>query len=270
MSIFVSTRLEERAEGIRQLADCLSDKSRVFIIHYSCESFFNIHGRSPRITSISVRNIQSGQTLSFSIHLHAQINKKDFNNLGVLEYDKLELEMLKEFYAFAEKRKAYKWIHWNMRDSNFGFEAISNRFRILGGNPLEIEVEKRFDLPRLLGKIYTYEYEGHGANGRLLSLANRNNISSKDALNGANEAIAFEERNYLALHKSTLKKIDIIETVIEKAYNNILKVKPGDIDIYGLSISGVRELIMNNWLLSTVSSLIIFIAGCLVQKYFFS
>mgnify|MGYP000265229845 CR=1 FL=1 len=270
MSIFKSKRLEERGEGIKQLADCLNDKSRVFIIHYSCESFFNTHGRSPRVTSISIRNIQSGQTLSFSIHLHAQIKKKDFNHLGDLEYDELEFEMLNEFYAFAEKRKDFKWIHWNMRDSNFGFEAISNRFKILGGIPLEIEVEKRFDLPRILGKIYSYNYEDHGANGRLLSLSNRNNISSKDALNGANEALAFEERNYLALHKSTLKKIDIIETVIEKAYNNTLKVKADKMDIYGLSISGMRELIVNNWLLSSVFSFIIFIVGCLVQKYFFS
>ncbi len=36
------------------------------VIHYSCESFYDIQdGRTPRITSIAVRELDSGQTHSF-------------------------------------------------------------------------------------------------------------------------------------------------------------------------------------------------------------
>jgi len=39
-----------------------------WVIHYSCESFYDRpNGASPRITSIAVRKLDSGQTLSFSI-----------------------------------------------------------------------------------------------------------------------------------------------------------------------------------------------------------
>jgi len=37
-----------------------------------------------------------------------------------------------------ESNKDKKWIHWNMRDVNFGFEAIVNRYKILGGKVIEI------------------------------------------------------------------------------------------------------------------------------------
>lgn len=32
--------------------------------------------------------------------------------------------MLDAFFEFTKERKEYKWVHWNMRDSNYGFHAI--------------------------------------------------------------------------------------------------------------------------------------------------
>ena len=54
------------------------DKNRAisYIIHYSCGSFTESEtGYSPRITSIAIYNLKSGQTTSFSIHLliHVQV-----------------------------------------------------------------------------------------------------------------------------------------------------------------------------------------------------
>ncbi|QQT28604.1 hypothetical protein I6I99_14660 [Sphingobacterium multivorum] len=267
MNFLQSKRLKERNEGLKDLEKFLENKEKTLIIHYSCESFVNLHGRSPRITSISIRNLQTGQTISFSIHIQAQINKMDFNNLSNEDYDKLEHDMLEEFYEFAKERIKYKWIHWNMRDTNFGFEAISNRFRILDGKPLEIDIENRFDLPRILSKIYTYDYEDHGENGKLLSLCVRNGISCRDALSGKKEAEAFENRNYLDLHKSTLNKISIIESIIEKTDNGSLKVKVKPKEIYGLTISGLREIVANNWILNLAWGIFIFFLGYFVQKY---
>ena len=268
MSFLQSKRLKQRKEGLKELERCLERKDNTLIIHYSCESFVNLHGRSPRITSISIRNLQTGQTISFSIHIQAQINQLDFDNLSDRDYDKLEFDMLDEFYKFAKERLKFKWIHWNMRDTNFGFEAISNRFRILKGTPLEIEIENRFDLPRILTKVYTYDYEDHGKHGKLLTLCERNGISCRDALSGKSEAEAFENKNYLALHKSTLNKISIIESILEKTDNDSLKVKVNNVIIYGLTISGIREIISNNWILNIVRGIVIFLLGVFIQKYF--
>lgn len=104
---FISKRLIERSEGKKLLDTILADKNKSLIIHYSCESFVTSHGRTPRITSVCLRYLASSQTKSFSIHLQAQFENKNFNNLTIEEYDFLEREMLKEFYEFAKYHKDY-------------------------------------------------------------------------------------------------------------------------------------------------------------------
>ncbi|MFU1859328.1 hypothetical protein ACK8HY_20170 [Sphingobacterium sp. NGMCC 1.201703] len=269
---FKSKRLIERSEGQKLLNSILEDKNKSLIIHYSCESFVTSHGRTPRITSICLRYLASSQTKSFSIHLQAQFENKDFNNLTIEEYDFLEKKMLDEFYEFAKYHKDYKWIHWNMRDSNFGFDAIANRYRILGGGPFQIDDDRRYDFPRILGKIYTYGYEKNLPDGRLLNLANRNKISIKDALKGKEEADAFDNKEYLKLHKSSLKKVDIIESIIDRTDKNELKVEANTKQIYGLSVSGIIEIVKNNWILISTWTILIYILGAasepLIQNFF--
>src|SRR6516162_5458794 len=59
--------------GWSTLDKLLVDAENCWVIHYSCESFYNRpEGRSPRITSIAVRKLDTAQTLSFSIHQIAE------------------------------------------------------------------------------------------------------------------------------------------------------------------------------------------------------
>ncbi len=254
MYIFTSPRLKERRQGFDQLKEILKDKVKCYIIHYSCESFITSHGRTQRITSICIRNLKTAQTTSFSIHLQAQIEGKDFNNLSTVEYDKLEREMLKDFCAFVKRNNSCKWIHWNMRDSNYGFEALNNRIKILGGQKFLIIDDFKFDFPIILGMIFTYGYEKNRPNGRLLNLAERNGITTQDAITGAEEAKAFDDKEYLKLHMSTLKKVDIINSIIHRVENDELKVCSNKKEIYGLTLPGISLLIKNTpWLLFLTS-----------------
>lgn len=190
MRFLSSERLDDRRIGLKKIDELKTKKSRTLVIHYSCESFFVTHGRTPRVTSIAVRNRDNNTSVVFSIHLMAQIKGKDLSNLSSPDFDYLEKEMLKDFYTFLKKHQSYCWVHWNMRNPNFGFEAIDNRFKILGGNPRKIEDQFRFDLPEILGLIYTYNFEKHDSptKGQLLNLSARNKISSRDALKGKDEA----------------------------------------------------------------------------------
>jgi hypothetical protein len=262
---FTSKRLTERAEGLQLLKDILRDKNKSVVIHYSCESFETSHGRTPRVTSICIRYLGTAQTKSFSIHLQAQFEQMDFNNLSFADYDELEKKMLDEFYEFAKQHKDFKWIHWNMRDSNYGFEAIANRYRILGGQAFDIDEDRKYDFPRVLGKIYTHGYEKNKPNGRLLNLAERNNITIIDALKGIDESIAFDNNEYLKLHKSTLRKVDIIDSIIERVDKNELKVNIKTKHIYGLTIPGIIEIVKNNLILITIWSILIYILGIMTQ-----
>lgn len=269
---FTSKRLTERNEGLELLREILKDKNKSLVIHYSCESFVTTHGRTPRVTSICMRYLGTAQTKSFSIHLQAQFDQKDFNTLSNADYDELERKMLNEFYDFAKKHKEFKWIHWNMRDSNFGFEAIANRYRILDGEAFEIDEDRRYDFPRILNKIYTHNYEKNRPDGRLLNLANRNDITTIDALKGVDESIAFDNKEYLKLHKSTLRKVDIIDSIIDRTDKNELKVGSTTINIYGLTMPGIIEIVKNNWFLISVWTLLFYLLGTatepIIQHFF--
>lgn len=95
------------------------------VIHYSCESFDQPAGRSPRITSIAARSLRSGQARSFSIH---QIAERRGTREIAGNLDDLEQEMLREFFTHAKDTNPRFWIHWNMRDEKYGFQALEHRF----------------------------------------------------------------------------------------------------------------------------------------------
>ncbi len=153
--------------------------SHSLIIHYSCESFYDIKdGKTPRITSIAVRHLNSAQTKSFSIHKIAELRNISINSISD-NYDILEKEMLKDFYDFVKEYKDLSWIHWNMRDINYGFEALKYRATILGTKTIDIKDENKFDLARLLIDKYGKGYSNHP---RLQSILEMNKISKKIGL----------------------------------------------------------------------------------------
>lgn len=267
MAFLTSERLEDRREGIKKITDLKQKKSRTLVIHYSCESFFNTHGRTPRVTSIAVRNRDNLTTVVFSIHLMAQIKKKNISNLSNTDFDYLEKEMLKDFYTFLKKHQTYCWVHWNMRNANFGFEAIGNRFRILGGNPRNIDDQFRYDLPEILGLIHTYDFEKHHTptKGQLLNLSKRNRITSMDALRGEEEASAFDNRDFLKLHMSTIRKVEMIDRILTLQEKNKLKVNTWLYQSCGITPIGVIEIVRNNWILFTLWSLLMGIIGIALE-----
>ena len=79
---------------------------RYFIIHYSSQSLYDDdqQGLSPRITSIVVRHLATGQTVSFAMHAVAEELGIARDNIAG-EYDRIETELLERFYAFARDRR---------------------------------------------------------------------------------------------------------------------------------------------------------------------
>lgn len=217
----------------------------VLVIHYSCESFYDYSKpASRRVTSIAVRRGGSSQTKSFSLHLAAE-------ELGVLDeiaanLDHCERHMLDKFYQFVNDHKsAYAWLHWNMRDSNYGFEAIAHRHAVLGGKPVELSDEQKLDLSPLLIDIYGKEYSGHP---RIEWLVNQNNIHRTAFLTGAEEADAFAAGNFVAMHQSTLVKVQALSEIATLAAQQRLKTKSKLWrDVYGSSVGSLGQAIAAHW-----------------------
>lgn len=252
-------RIRARSEGLETIAKVSESPDRVVVIHYSCESFYDRKdGRSARITSIAVRNLGSGQTTSFSIH---QMAERDGRSPAQLEaqYDELERRMLDEFYEYVARHSTHVWLHWNMRDINYGFSALAHRHRVLGGTPLEIHESQLVDLARVLVAIYGVSYIGHP---RLTNLIRRNSISDLNFLSGPDEAKAFTDKEYVKLHQSTLRKVDIIANILGRAADRSLKTDARWGEIYGAYPAALGELIKDHWvfallgLIATVAGLI--------------
>lgn len=206
--------VRRRRKGARdQLRGLFEHPESTWVVHYSCESFYDSPtGGSPRTTSIAVRNIANGQTHSFSVHQVAE-------ELGVAatdvahRYEEVEKELLTQFFDFVRRRSGHRWLHWNMRDINYGFIALEHRAKVLGIAPEIIEDSRKVDLARVLIDLYSPTYAGHP---RLKSILELNRIGMKDFLTGAEEAEAFESGAYSRLHMSTLRKVDVISTLAER------------------------------------------------------
>ncbi|HTF63339.1 MAG TPA: hypothetical protein VK638_11595 [Edaphobacter sp.] len=236
-----------------QILDVLfADAAHLWVIHYSCESFYNRpNGQSPRITSIAVRKLLSGQTRSFSIHQIAELKGVPFQEIDQ-HYDLLELEMLNAFYAHVSSFQSTKYLHWNMRDINYGFAAIEHRHRILGGQPVVIDDDKKIDLSRVLIDIYGTDYAAHP---RLATLLTINSIQPKDFLNGEKESQAFENRDFVALHQSTLRKVDILADIFQRAHERQLKTNTTWWTMHGDRVRTVVDWLVENKIIAFLIAL---------------
>lgn len=196
-------------------------ENSLLVIHYSCQNLNdNNEGYSPRITSVAVFHVASHTMHSFSIHLIAEVQKIPRDQIQS-HYDTLEAVMLEDFYKFVQEHQDHSWLHWNMTNINFGFEAIEHRYRVLTGRiPPQIADSKRFNLSALVSEIYGTEYVAHPKMPNLMDL---NGGKSRDFLTGAEEVQAFERQEYLKLHKSTMCKVYFFNSVFHKLVARKLK-----------------------------------------------
>lgn len=243
-------QLRRRKEARRELAELFGKSKNVVVVHYSCESFYDRQdGSSPRVTCIAVRNLASGQTKSFSIHQIAEKGRKKLADIAA-NFDELEKRMLKDFFEYAKTHLRSQWLHWNMRDNNYGFAALEHRAQVLGSTSVSIPEENRHDLARMLIAIYGVGYIGHP---RLEKLIEKNNIAARDFLVGADEAKAFEEREFVKLHQSTLRKVDVLANIAERSENGTLQTNSTWWEIHGGTLGASIEWLREHWIISAIS-----------------
>lgn len=288
------SRVRERANCRKRLNEIYDESINAYLIHYSCESFYAPDGQSPlanstRVTSIAVRNLKSGQTKTWSIHKSAELcgqlaslttmvkanaplaSQPQENDVPQADstvqisqiLNPLEFDMLKGYFSFLENHTDSTFVHWNMRDDNYGFSALEHRFRVLGGVPVILQDNKKFDLARELITLYGKRYAPHtsqsGRKGRLMSVIELNKISDTDALQGAEEAASFVNGEFIKLQQSTLRKVDVLANVFDRAHDKSLKTRASFMDMYGIHPVALLEITRNN----PVVTGLIFLGGLL-------
>ncbi len=181
------------------------NEQNLFIVHYSCQNLNdNNENYSPRITSIAVLHVGGSTMHSFSIHLIAEV--KEIKRSTIHEhYNELECEMLKQFFGFVAENNDAFWLHWNMSNINYGFEALAHRYKVLSkSEPKRIPDSKRYNLSALLLSVYGKKCVKHP---RMPSFMKLNDGEHRDNLSGKEEVDAFSEKEYVKLHKSTMSKV---------------------------------------------------------------
>lgn len=288
------SRVRERSKCRKRLNEIYDESINAYLIHYSCESFYAPDGHSPlanstRVTSIAVRNLKSGQTKTWSIHKSAELcgqlasltamvkanaplaSQSQDNDAAQADstvrisqtLNPLEFDMLKGYFSFLENHSDSTFVHWNMRDDNYGFSALEHRFRVLGRVPVILQDNKKFDLARELITLYGKRYASHtsqrGRKGRLMSVIELNKISDTDALQGAEEAAAFVNGEFIKLQQSTLRKVDVLANIFDRAHDKSLKTSASFMDKYGIHPVALLEIAKN----SPVVTGLIFLGGIL-------
>lgn len=260
-------KFKRRKEAKETLKRIDRRRENYYLIHYSCESFYDItDGRTPRITSIAIRNFSTAQTYSFSIHKTAEQKRITIGQIDD-SYDELEKLMLKEFFEYIESHRSNYYLHWNMRDINYGFQAIEHRYKVLNGKPIILEDDRKIDLARLFIGLYGIRYASHGGNGRLHTLCDVNSTTAKDMLNGQQEAMAFKNKEYLKLHQSTLRKVDVMSNLLERVLDGSIKTQASWVERHGIHPKILVEIVSQHWIwslvviISVILSLVIVVVG---------
>jgi hypothetical protein len=217
----MTTTLLRRTAAREEIARAMASRIHAFVVHYACEGF---EKPDRRVTAIAARNLGSGATQSFEMSTMLRRVGIDPVKATPLELDKAEREMFKAFYGFVSRHlSSTHWLHWNMRDSTFGFAALENRYRQLGGKPILIPEAFRVDLAARMIDIYGDNYAAR--DNRLRSLADRNHLVTKHLLDGAEQAAALQQGDFEVVDRSLHNRLDLMYAVATKANDNTLKTE---------------------------------------------
>ena len=159
-------------------------EANTYSIHYSCNGFYDGGAVAPTICCIALTNLKSGELHTFALQNYVVEGK------CLIEAEK---QLLSDFSNFYNSIKNPVLVNWRMNSSEFGFKAIIARCENYGIYNLSFMNTKNIDLYRYL------QFPLH-------NILKSNNYNSPYLLNGKDEAIYFNKRNYNAVKLSTEAK----------------------------------------------------------------
>lgn len=201
------------------------DPSKVLIIYYS--NFINDYEPfSSAVSSIVIRSLDKSIYQCFSIHLEADLSKLDVDTIED-NYIDLEYMILLKFSKFLKGHKDYIWMHWNMNNIEYGFEALKHRFDKLSQGSTEqfeeVVGRNKFDLNNFFEIFYGENYSV--GPDKLKTLVDFNDADKHGLfLSQKEECNEFIKKNYSAVIKSVDFKVNFISQIPIQFENKTLKI----------------------------------------------
>jgi hypothetical protein len=216
----MSTTPERRAAARDELGRAMSSRRHALVVHYACEGF---EKPDRRVTAIAARNLGTGGTTCFELETELRCAGIDPAQASDAEFDRHERKMLDSFYAYVRQHRDHYWLHWNMRDTTFGFPALENRQKALGGRAAPIAEHYRIDLASRMVDLYGDNYAN--PKRRLLDLAAHNGLALTHIIDGKAQAECLGSRDFASVTRSLLNRLDILYAVAIKANEGTLKTR---------------------------------------------
>jgi len=209
------------------LKKILEDPSKVLFIHYSYSKTYedDAYGvLSPIITSIVIKSLDNQIDTQLAIHFEA--DKGDLPIEQIQDsYRELELRILRSFNEFVKRHQGYVWIHWDMKNIHFGFDAIKHRYEKIFeslSDFCEIPNSHKQNLRVIIEGIYGEGFVNGPDSLRSLKLCNNKNVLDPCYLSMEEESLEFERKNFDIVIKSVDCKVDFIRKSTIKLVNNNL------------------------------------------------
>ena len=213
--------VKDRKIAVANLKKLTEDPSKVLFVHYSESSTYDDddYGNiSPIITSIVIKSLDGQTDKQFAIHLEA--DKADIPKDQIQDsYRELELRILKLYNDFVRRHLDCFWIHWDMKNIHFGFEAIKHRYEKIFENLddyCEIPNNKKKNLRTIIEGMYGDNFVSGSDTLKALMLCNSSNVEDSTYLSKDNESTQFESKNFFAVIRSVDLKVDFIKNVTKK------------------------------------------------------
>lgn len=213
-----------------RIAELEAETDSIVVVHYSCESFYEVKDRPTGIACITFVNYPNRDSVTFS--------------LTDVQGEDAELTLLRGYFDHLKRRADARYVHWNMNSSEFGFRAIEKRYKYLTGDdpPVLVSQERLFDLDDLI----TFRHgEGFADHPKFKNLVLLNGLSQRHMLGGADEAEKYQRGEFGDLNRSTLEKAQLLAHLCKRFLGGELETKSGGrrLGFAGVFVDSIRALV---------------------------
>jgi hypothetical protein len=216
----MNATLDRRQAARDEIGRAMASRHHAFVIHYVGATFAS---SERRVTAIAARNLGTGITESFELESELRRLALEPLTASIEQLDHAERKMFDRFYAFVRAHQNHYWLHWNMRNSVFGFAALAGRQKALGGRVATIPDQYRVDLADRMIDLHGDSYAD--PTNRLRSLAVTNGIALPHLIDGPEQGAALERRDFGAGTRSLANRVDVMYVVAIRANEGTLKTK---------------------------------------------
>lgn len=219
---------KDRKIAVANLKKLTEDPNKVLFVHYSQSNTFDddYSTISPIITSIVIKSLDGQIDQQFAIHLEADKADIPIDEIQY-SYRDLELRILKSFNDFTKRHAGCNWIHWDMKNIHFGFEAIKHRYEKIFGDLkdyIEIPINNKKNLRDIVEGMYGDNFVDGPDTLKSLFICNSKNIDNNLYLSTGIESTEFERKNFDNVLKSVDLKVDFIKKATKKLIQRTLSV----------------------------------------------